>query len=187
MLIACLFFTISSVQRNDVITIVEENASNVSPPITYMSTTDATLRQQCEYCMKTFQSVSEYNVHMDVVEHDGKYRCRWCGSAHETKEARNEHIKQHLGSFVKICDVCGKGFKSRFGYRTHYLMYHSAEGQNLPRCKTCGKVFPTTNRLMIHERVHSDERSFVCNVCFRSFKHNSNLQKHACRPSPDWN
>ncbi|KFO60867.1 Zinc finger protein 256, partial [Corvus brachyrhynchos] len=45
-------------------------------------------------------------------------------------------------------------------------------------CGECGKRFPTTNELLMHQRVHTDERPFRCPDCGKGFKENSSLIVH---------
>ena len=32
-------------------------------------------------------------------------------------------------------------------------------------CKTCGKAFPSKSKLIIHERVHTGEKPYHCDIC----------------------
>lgn len=45
-------------------------------------------------------------------------------------------------------------------------------------CQVCGKVFNKKHELRKHWIVHSDERSFVCKLCFKDFKYKGSLVRH---------
>lgn len=53
------------------------------------------------------------------------------------------------------------------------------------QCPQCGKRFRQIPHLRDHERLHSDERPFVCSVCGRSFVLAARLAEHARTHSGD--
>jgi hypothetical protein len=46
------------------------------------------------------------------------------------------------------------------------------------KCETCHKTFSQNSSYKNHQRTHSDERPFVCNVCSIGFKERYHLKKH---------
>ncbi|NXE71720.1 ZN660 protein, partial [Calcarius ornatus] len=45
----------------------------------------------------------------------------------------------------------------------------------------CQKRFHTSsNHLLVHERIHIEERPFYCSDCGMGFRHNSTLVTHRC-------
>ncbi|RMB97050.1 hypothetical protein DUI87_26498 [Hirundo rustica rustica] len=42
----------------------------------------------------------------------------------------------------------------------------------------CGKRFQTSSTLLLHQRIHTEERPFCCPDCRKGFKHNSTLITH---------
>lgn len=89
------------------------------------------------------------------------------------------HQTKHSKEYVGYCRLCCKGFKSNLGYELHKKM-HDGETGSFEQCTVCGKLFHGQSRLITHMRCHSEEKTFVCLVCNKSYKHKKNLQQHNC-------
>ncbi|XP_033752933.1 uncharacterized protein LOC117336489 isoform X5 [Pecten maximus] len=110
------------------------------------------------------------------------YVCKFCSVAFKDQDGYKEHIMTiHSLEYVAFCDHCAKGFKSVHGYKMHCKMYHSKTGNNFPKCQYCEKQFLCKSRLIIHERIHTGERPFLCKACGKSYKQKHDLLNHNCR------
>ena len=47
------------------------------------------------------------------------------------------------------------------------VKYSNDENQHV--CETCGKGFKSKSKFIVHNRIHSVERSFSCDICDKSF------------------
>ncbi|CAB3375640.1 Hypothetical predicted protein [Cloeon dipterum] len=79
------------------------------------------------------------------------------------------------------CDYCPKSFCSLSTLRHHLKQFHRHAVANKLTCGQCKKAFAAKALLDDHIRKHSDLRSFVCEVCGKSFFTFYDLKKHRVR------
>ncbi|XP_026783749.3 zinc finger protein 692 isoform X2 [Pangasianodon hypophthalmus] len=75
-------------------------------------------------------------------------------------------------------DGCWKIFSSR-QYLNHHMKYQHFQ-QKTFSCSnaSCGKSFNFKKHLKEHEKLHSDQRDYICEFCARAFRTSSNLSIH---------
>ena len=53
----------------------------------------------------------------------------------------------------------------------------TSENVDFP-CRFCSRTFQTILGLGVHMRVHSEAKSFFCNICFKTYMHEQSLDRH---------
>lgn len=109
-----------------------------------------------------------------------KVRCKICGEVFSDRKAKFRHeMEAHSSGMVAYCQQCDKGFFSPSGYKFHMRIHESKTGiSDSPGCPTCGKFFQSNAHLLRHMRSHSQEKPFLCEKCFKSYKHKKDLLNH---------
>ncbi|XP_072536888.1 zinc finger protein 692 isoform X2 [Salminus brasiliensis] len=75
-------------------------------------------------------------------------------------------------------DGCWKIFSSR-QYLNHHMKYqHVQQKTFICSHPSCGKSFNFKKHLKEHEKLHSDQRDYICEFCARAFRTSSNLSIH---------
>ncbi|XP_068098070.1 zinc finger protein 585A-like [Hyperolius riggenbachi] len=90
-------------------------------------------------------------------------------------------IKGDKGEDTSSCKrpyVCGHCFK-RFTHQSNLLVHQRIHtGDRSYRCQECGKHFTRRTSLMVHLRGHTGEMPYSCMQCGKSFRQQSNLLYH---------
>lgn len=135
--------------------------------------------------------------------------CDICNGGFMSKSLLAHHIRQiHQNLYTCVCDICAKSFKTKMHFLSHYKHVHTnpdqirvqcqifgkwiANESSLKKhvrlnhedpgphvCKECGKVAPTKNALISHERyMHKSANKFKCQFCIKCFKKPIHLKEH---------
>ncbi|XP_069056633.1 uncharacterized protein [Pleurodeles waltl] len=154
---------------------------------------------RCIYCDRRFSQACSMQQHQQTHAHihaalratkeeispidNGDYQCHECNTIYPDAKGLQEHdCPKDLSSPVDImrrkaymCNVCEKGFKSKYDLASHYLI-HTGE---LPfQCPQCGKRFRRLSHLKQHDVSHTVARPFQCLVCKKEFKRLADLSRH---------
>lgn len=83
-------------------------------------------------------------------------------------------LKNHL--YPCLCDVCGKGFADYTALLSHKAIHNRPKRKF--NCRVCDKTFAKKKLLEMHEKVHINEKSYMCEMCGVQFKYASSLLRH---------
>lgn len=149
---------------------------------------------QCAICSMVFKRrstiISHLQWHEKMKNNEGAHICESCGMILEGEAELVEH-KESKHEKKYTCYYCGKMYKRQLGFEAHIWKHEehmrksnkevhnpmvkssfpSRDMNRRPRvvCSTCGKDFVDQRALLWHQRLHTNERPYVCHVCGRGF------------------
>ncbi|XP_033752940.1 transcription factor SFP1-like isoform X11 [Pecten maximus] len=148
----------------------------------------------CESCGNFFNSENEKLRHFSEVHGSEQEStneqlkfsgliCESCNIVFNTETDKFTHdrtVHKSSKNVVATCNICGKTYKSIWGYRYHQKSHQRSIGKTSGscQCKICGKFFQSLFYLQRHMKSHSTERPHTCQRCGRSYKHSSGLKMH---------
>lgn len=100
-------------------------------------------------------------------------------SVAEPKETKQDKklIRHSTKSQSSNCNICGQQFTTKGKLLEHQRKNFSCKTKKFT-CMQCEKAFFTKFKLKLHMRSHTKETPFECRICFKKFRHSSNLKRH---------
>ncbi|CAH1107866.1 unnamed protein product, partial [Psylliodes chrysocephalus] len=98
-----------------------------------------------------------------------QYRCQ---KNFRSSKSRSKHIDGHFGKNFVICKFCGR-FMTKMNFSQHQFI-HVVKNRSR---KVSSKINDVSN-IQAHLKIHSNEKSFKCDVCSKGFNRKSSLQRH---------
>jgi hypothetical protein len=128
--------------------------------------------------------------------------CQICLICHKPVQHRvlyvhhiNTVFNDDVGTFVYVCDICGKSFANKKKSCNHVAFYHGATvsksgnkrknklRQQLYKCKVCNKEVKDADKASHHIEsctLH-DKAIFYCNICSKDFGKYKECFLHVCK------
>ncbi|KAJ0170466.1 hypothetical protein K1T71_013837 [Dendrolimus kikuchii] len=116
----------------------------------------------CELCGMILEGEDELLEHKES-RHEKKHTCYYCGKMYKSEQGLDAHIRKHEAYMLKNNEeVANPVVKPT---------YPTRDPNRRPRkvCATCGKDFVDQRALLWHQRLHTNERPYTCNICGRGF------------------
>lgn len=161
---------------------------------------------QCAQCDKVFENKPDLETHknkcpktklmkmresllksvkQEIKNVDGEvlgYACNLCKKMFSLETALQTHIENvHMKNELQLfCSECGEVKSSEKELASHMTQHKAAKTKSEKRfdCGICGKTCPSRAMMIMHERVHTDERPFECQLCTAKFKTKTHLRTH---------
>jgi uncharacterized Zn-finger protein len=97
-------------------------------------------------------------------------------SANCEESMATDPIKKQKKSYKCLVDGCMKTFQHLTSLIMHGRCVHSDE--RTFTCEICSKSFKTSSNLNVHIKMHKNQRDHPCNMCTQSFFTSSHLKAH---------
>ena len=131
----------------------------------------------CDKCGKKFTKRDGLRKHIKLM-HEGVKSPSTCPVCLLTFDSQNKMFKhktlEHSTDEKYQCQYCGKRCPSTAALRSHKIRHEPPKF----KCGFCDKMLKTEVAQIVHEREHTGERPYKCEICGKGFKSMSILATH---------
>lgn len=136
---------------------------------------------KCETCNHIFKKKCHLLEHQRIHTNERPFVCEFCGRHFTHKGVLLKHQKQiHSNERPFPCNLCGVLFKIKYHLKRHIERVHAPEAKirSYCKCQHCDKAFWTKHERDVHQRTHTGECPYICEVCGKLFKSDPAIRQH---------
>lgn len=111
------------------------------------TTGSKSLSNECIFCQKSFQSISELETHTSTHIEQKPFKCTVCEKGFVRKDKLMLHMRVHTGEKPFKCSECGRCF-SRKDKLNNHIRTHTGEKPH--QCILCQKSFARKDKMNSH-------------------------------------
>ncbi|VEN34916.1 unnamed protein product [Callosobruchus maculatus] len=131
----------------------------------------------CEICGSVCKNKGSLRTHIYYTHSQRSLPCEHCDKVFKKKYDLVMHTKkEHTGEKNHVCDICGKKYFTRYKLNGHIKILHLKERKFV--CRFCDKSLSSKHALRTHERQHTNESPYKCEICAEGFRQNVSLRWH---------
>ena len=173
----------------------EEKAVSDEEFILVEGNTDGVRALQCPKCREAFSDEEDsFEKHVNQCK---VFKCFQCGKEFGSEFVLERHVKVFHSKLEFQCDYCVKRFVTKDELAVHVTTWHklmprkgpkvrkkiaTKDGKRLEEgkreCKQCGEVIKGDSEWMTHMALHGLVVQIQCDVCYKTFESEKQMQVH---------
>nr|XP_015834123.1 PREDICTED: zinc finger protein 558 isoform X9 [Tribolium castaneum] len=146
---------------------------------------------QCDLCEKKILGSAKYKTHMEIHTGIKKYTCEYCPKKFQTANylkihrELNHHKELYGYDMTYPCRECGKVFKFEKSLKRHLSTIHKIGEDRTVSCPVCYKKIANSYNLKVHMRMHTGEKTNMCDSCGKAYHTYKSYKKHVLVHHPE--